>query len=104
MIYETNPGKEDDYPIIFHTNYSDPKANTDVITSPRAKKAFSGHKVYFFVIAGFIYAFYVNSKEHKIPEKVKQATIKLNNELKIYHLPKGKSDDFILGIMGLKNN
>lgn len=103
MIYEGDPGRPEDYAIFIKTFINDPNASTDVIMIPQFKqKKTDGHRVFEFLIGGFIYRFYVNSKSHKIPDYVLQATIKPNNEMKIFHLPKGKSWDFMFEFMGLK--
>lgn len=102
MIYEGDPGRPDDYAIFIMTFVNDPSASTDVIITPQLRRMADGHRVFVFLIAGFIYCFYLNSKSHKIPDYVSQATIKPNNEMDIFHLPKGQSWDFMLGFMGLK--
>lgn len=101
MIYENNPGKPEEYVIFIMTFLNDPNASADVIIPPQSRRMSEGHKVYVFVIGGFIYGFYINSKTHKLPKHVALASIKLNNEMNVFHLPKGTSWEFMLGFMGL---
>lgn len=101
MIYNMDPGDVNEYPIFIMTFVNDSSMPKDLITHPKQIRTSSGHKANVFIIGGFIYMFFVNSKNHKLPEYIISETIKPDNKLNIVHIPKGQGWDIILGYYGL---
>ncbi len=102
MIYDGDPREVDDYPIFFMTYVNDKSIPKGLITQPSQIRTKSGHRMYVFIIGGMIYMFYVNSKNHKLPEYVLSETIKPDNTMNIIHIPEDKGWNVILGYYGLK--
>jgi hypothetical protein len=102
MILNCDPGEVEDYPIFFLSFLADKKFPKDFIAHPQKRKFTGGYTVYVFMIGGIIYNFYVNSKSHRLPDEVVSTTINPSNSLYLYHLPKGKSWEVMLGYYGVK--
>ena len=95
MIWNEDAGSELDYPIIttsfIRANYH----YKDLILEPRKMKTKGGFNSYVFAISSFQFHFYVNSSEHKLPEFVKEFTLKDDNSMKTIHLKDGMEDILI---------
>ncbi|MBI4946221.1 MAG: hypothetical protein HY840_07450 [Bacteroidetes bacterium] len=104
MIYEGNPGEASDYPIFFMTFVNDKSMSKDIIAQPQRRRTKDGHSMFVFMIGGMLYCFYVNARNHTLPEYVVTETIKPTNDMNIFHIPPGQGWDIILGFMGLKRN
>lgn len=98
MIINGNPGDNDDYPIFIMSYVTENSVPQDLITQPRKIKIKEGHNTYLFVIGGILYIFYVNSKDHKIPEFILSSTIRKSNEMNLIHIPPDKAWNIILGL------
>jgi len=54
------------------------------------------------MIGGLIYMYYVNSKNHKLPDYVLTETIKPSNEMNMIHIPPGQGWNVIMGYYGIR--
>jgi hypothetical protein len=101
MLYEGDPGTISDYPLFIMTFINDQEMPKDIIITPLKRRMQGGLIVYSFPIAGMIYCFYVNSKQHSLPKDIINDTISTDNQLNIFHIPKGKGWDFLFRYMGM---
>ncbi|WBL26748.1 hypothetical protein [Zunongwangia sp. HGR-M22] len=89
MIWNSNPGDENEYPITITSFIRANYHYKDLILSPRRMKSKDGINSYIFSIGSFQFHFYVNSSQHKLPEFVSEFTLKKNNTMKTVHLKDG---------------
>ena len=89
MILNSNPGVENEYPIIVTSFVRADYHYKDLILTPRRIKLKGGFNTYIFSIGSFQFHFFVNSPRHKLPEFVLELTLKENNSMKIIHLKDG---------------
>ena len=101
MIFTGNAGDVDDYPIFFMTYVNDKTIPRDLVAQPQKRRTKDGYAINTFMINGLLFAFYINSKTHKIPEHILSETIKPTNEVNIIHIPPGNGWGIILGYFGL---
>ena len=100
MLYNVNPGDNDDYPIVPIFYLRDEKM-PEAIIEPSRGKTKDGANIYTFVMAGAFFVYFVNSKNKKTPEYVHEITINLNNEFKFLHIPDGKEWTYLSRFLGL---
>ena len=98
MIDDENPGDELDYPMWFLTYAADKSAPSDVISQPTIQ-TFEGCKIAIFIIHGMIYCFLLS--KDSIPDIFRESTIKKTNEMIMFHLPEGRSFEFLLRYHGI---
>ena len=104
MIFEGNPETSTDYPIVFMTYVNDKDMPQDIIAQPKKLRNGNGNLLYAFIIGGFFYNFFVNSKQHNIPEFVHKETISPNDQMHIYHLTGKESWEILAGYFELNKS
>ena len=95
MILNSNPGEELEYPITITSFIRADYHYKDLILTPRRMRSKNGHNSYVFSIGSFQFHFYINSRQHKLPEFVSEFTLKNNNTMKTIHLKDGMEIELI---------
>ncbi|WP_147418483.1 hypothetical protein [Tenacibaculum lutimaris] len=89
MLWNNEPGEELEYPITTTSFIRADYHYKDLILEPRRMRTKSGINSYIFSIGSFQFHFYVNSRDHKLPDFVNEMTLKKNNSMRTVHLKNG---------------
>ena len=100
MIYDGNPRKFNDFPIITGTYLMDVKVPADFIGQPIKSETEEGI-IITFLLAGFVFAFNVQN-DFKDLESIEPFTPTPDNKFGIIHFPKGQGWEFILKYTNIK--
>jgi hypothetical protein len=92
MIFEDDPGEEDDYPVQMWTTVSDKNFPKDCMLQPRTLKL-DGHRICLFPISGLFILFFISN--HSKKSDVYAHTIKKVNTINIIDIPAGQGWAFI---------
>ncbi len=94
MLFEMNPGKINDFPIITMSNIKNNSIPSDLIGQP-IKSETSERIIITFLLSDFIFVFHV-ATDFKETESIKYFTPSTDNRFGIMHIPKKQAWNFIL--------
>lgn len=99
MLFEQNPGKNNEFPILIYMPH-DKELNLKSINGQPRKFEFQNQSAYLFTINGFFFIYVVSVE--KLDPSILEFTVNTKNEFRIFHLPEGKSRDYILRFLNIK--
>lgn len=100
MIYNTNGGLWDQFPVVIMTYLNDKQLPHDLIAHPQKRITSDGVEVFVLIISGFIYSFFMPPPNGSYPKFVNEATLKEDGTIKILHIPEGHGKDMINSFCG----
>ncbi len=100
MIYDGNPGKFNDFPIITMTYLKDENLPADFIGQPIKAETEKGILITF-LLAGFVFAFNVKKDLSEL-ERIEPFAPTPDNKFGIMHFPEGQGWEFILKYTNIK--
>jgi hypothetical protein len=98
MIYNQDPGKFNDYPVITLSFLDDPEISREIIAQPIKSINANDNKITF-IIGGLVLIFYLVRGCSQFA--IKKLAIKENNSMVFLHIPKGQAKAFIFKYSGL---
>jgi len=99
ILFEQIMPDEMEYPILMTSFMRTKNSLKNTITAPLTLKYENGVKGYAFLINSIQFMFFVNSDDHKMPDFVKQYTMKKSGEITVLHLKDGKEIEFLRAIL-----